>query len=85
MSDTRSDVEFHAKVLKVEERFDRVYKKTFGEAKTEGEGGYDQVSNGWWVVLEGWPVAIRFGNLKPNCEAGDTIAMEWRIYKKKSS
>lgn len=77
----RTDVEFHAKVLKVEEKFERVYDKSFGDARTESQAGYTEVSTGWWVLLEGWPVSLRYGKLKPDCEPGDTIVMEWRVHK----
>lgn len=73
---TSTHYEFRAIVRKVEERHVRHYdKKASGEAKVESQLEYTTTSSGWWVLLEGWPIAIRFGDLKPVVEPGDTMCI----------
>lgn len=80
------DVEFHAKVIRVEERFQTLYKKGFGEAKTENKAKdeTEQISIGWWVSLAEWPISLRFGNLKPDIEPGDTLVLTAGVRKKEA-
>lgn len=77
---TTTEVEFHAKVLKVEERFTKVYDaEKVGKVEHGQELESTQVSNGWWIVLEGWPVAMRLGSMKPHIEPGQTMIIEMRV------
>lgn len=76
----KTEVEFHAVVLKVEQRTTKIYDDPkFGEAQTEAEAAPRLEPNGWWVVLDGWPIAIRFGNLRPHVEPGDTMIIQMRV------
>lgn len=82
------DMEFHAKVLRVEQRTKRVYKQGFAEAKIESkakEHVEDEPLGGWWLVLEDWPVALRFGSgeLKPDIEPGDMLVLTASVLKGK--
>jgi hypothetical protein len=80
MTETSTNYEFHAVVKKVEERFAKNYAgSNLGEAKAEAAVEVDEVSTGWWVSFEGWPVAMRFGNLKPHINAGQTMIIEMRV------
>jgi hypothetical protein len=77
---TSTEYEFHARVLKVEERYTKTYDaEKVGNAKVEAQMEGEDVSTGWWVVLEGWSVAIRFGKLKPNIEKGQTMIIDMRV------
>lgn len=82
----KTNIEFHAKVLKVEERFkncltDEARAKAGGTNSREGQIETTQVSDGWWVSLDGWGAAMRFGDMKPHCDPGDIIVFETRIIK----
>lgn len=75
------EYEFHAKVLKVEERFTTVYNaKALGEARSESQmaNAGEQKSLGWFVTLEQFGAAIHFGKLKPDIAAGDIMIAEFR-------
>jgi hypothetical protein len=78
--------EFRHRILKVEERFREVLtdeaKAKLGAADDNGKYEPSQISTGWWVVLDGWPVAIRFGSGKPDIEPGDTLALVARTVKR---
>jgi hypothetical protein len=79
-SNTGTHYEFRAIVRKVEERFARSYDaKKLGEANVESQAEYTTTSTGWWVLLEGWPVAMRFGNLKPLVKEGDTMCIVMHV------
>lgn len=76
--------EFHHKVLKVEERFraelteEAIAKLGVmpgAEAGAEGKYEPTMVSTGWWVVLDGWPVAMCFGSGKPDIQSGETLVL----------
>lgn len=72
--------EWMSKIRRVEERFSRAYNAAkMADAKVESQAEYDEVSTGWWVVLDGWPIAIRIGGEKPTDLAeGDTISVTMR-------
>lgn len=72
--------ETRAKIMRVEERYSRTYDPAkMGEAKVESQAEFAQVSTGWWVVLDGWPIAIRMGDAKPDDLAeGDTLSITMR-------
>ncbi len=77
---TSTHYEFRAVIRKVEERFARSYDvEKLGEAKAESQVEYKTISTGWWVLLEGWPVAMRFGNLKPLVKEGDTMCIVMHV------
>lgn len=75
--------EFRHKVLKIEERFRALLTEEaaakLGTMRPDagGEGKYEptMISTGWWVVLDGWPVAMRFGSGKPDIQPGETLAL----------
>jgi hypothetical protein len=77
---TEQEFEFHEVVAKVEERFrpelDEEARKRLGGTDTQ-PGLYEpcQVSTGWWVVLARFGVAVRFGSMKPDIIAGDTLVL----------
>ncbi len=77
-----TEYEFRATVKKVDERFQTVVQRAeeYGEAKSEGKAAdaTEQVSMGWWVSLAEWPIAIRFGKLKPDIEPGDIMCIVMR-------
>jgi hypothetical protein len=84
------EIEFRHRVISVEEKFraelDDEARARLGAMPESGggaEGKYEPqlVSLGWWVVLDGWPVALRFSTGKPSIEAGDTLALVARIIK----
>ena len=70
-----TEVEFHAVVKKVEERFQGVYSadEVGGTGTQAGKIDPQRVSTGWWVTLQDWPVSIRFGSLRPHIAVGDTL------------
>jgi hypothetical protein len=72
--------EMRTKIRKVEERFTRAYDPVkVGEAKVESQAEFTEVSTGWWIVLDGWPIAIRMGDGKPGGLAvGDTMSITIR-------
>jgi hypothetical protein len=73
---------FRVKVAKVEERFEKVYDvETLASAKGEDQVKYELVSSGWFVTLEGWGVAVRFGHTQPEFKAGDTLITGWKLEK----
>lgn len=70
------EFEFHEIVAKVEERFRKVYDgEKVAKAVTEGQMAPDEISTGWWVVLSRFGIAIRFGDMKPDIAAGDTLVL----------
>jgi len=78
-----TNVEFHARVRKVEERYQKIYDNPkFGTAETEAQAAPREVSTGWWVVLDDWPIAMRFGSLRPHVEPGDVMVIEMRVLPK---
>lgn len=81
---TGQEFEFHEVVAKVEERFraemDDEARARLGAIEGSGggnEGKYEpkMVSTGWWVVISRFGVAMRFGKLKPDIVAGDTLVL----------
>jgi hypothetical protein len=78
------EFEFHETVAKVEERF---RPELTDEARARlgampGSGGGEEgkyqpemVSTGWWVVLARFGIAVRFGSMKPDIVAGDTLVL----------
>lgn len=77
---TSTAYEFHAVVRKVEERFAKVFDaEKVGSVQHGQQLESTEVSTGWWVVLDGWPVAIRFGKLKPHVEKGQTMIIDMRV------
>ena len=77
--------EFSHVILRVEERFrdvlDDEARAKLGAADDNGKYEPSQISTGWWVVLDGWPVAMRFGSGKPDIEPGDTLVLVARVVK----
>ncbi len=76
--------DFYEKVLKVEERFRKIYDaQAVGDAKVESQMEAEQVSTGWWVFLERFGVAIRTGDTKPEgIDAGDMLMVSISSRKK---
>lgn len=74
------EFEFHEVVGKVEERFrpeldQEAAERLAGTSESAGKYEPKMVSTGWWVVLTRFGVSIRFGNLKPDIQAGDTLVL----------
>lgn len=70
--------EFHATVVKVEERFRKVYdREKVGNAKTDAQmtEASEDVSTGWWVSLSQYGIAVNFGPTKPDIDSGDTLVL----------
>lgn len=59
----------------VEERFATQWVSGTGDKAVTAE-----VSTGWWIVFEGWNVAIRAGKTKPDFDSGDEIV--WMLRKR---
>lgn len=76
--------EFYETVLKVEERFRKIFNaEAVGNAKVESQMEGEQISTGWWVFLEQFGVAIRFGDTKPEgIDAGDQLSISISSRKK---
>jgi len=75
------EYEFHATVVRVEERFQKRYDPDkAGAAQTEAKmaEASEEVSIGWYVVLDRFGIAFHFGRLKPEIEAGDTMVLVFR-------
>lgn len=70
------------RVIRVEERFERaiVDSSAYGDAKSEAKAmdATQEVSTGWWIILEGWPIAIGVGREKPDLSAGDIMVLRKR-------
>lgn len=62
----------------VEERF-----TTKWMSGVDDKGVTVDVSTGWWIVFEGWNVAVNAGAAKPDFESGDEIV--WILRKKPRS
>lgn len=84
MTTPEQEIEFHEVVAKVEERFraelDAEARARLGAIPGSGggtEGKYEpkMVSTGWWVILARFGIAMRFGKLKPDVVAGDTLVL----------
>jgi hypothetical protein len=70
---------FKARISKVEERFEKIYKpETVAEAKVESQMETEQKSIGWFVSLDGWGIAIKVSDSKPELVAGDEVIMGMR-------
>lgn len=75
------DVEFHATVLKVEERFETRYDpEKIANAKSEAQmtDAGEQRSLGWFLTLEQFGASFRYGKFRPDIAVGDTLAVYFR-------
>jgi hypothetical protein len=70
--------EFEEVATKVEERFTRVYDRSFGEAKGPGDSGVEDVSTGWWLVMKRMGIALWIGKDKPEINTGDLLSVSIR-------
>jgi hypothetical protein len=70
--------EFEEVATKVEERFTRVYDRSFGEAKGPSDGGAKDVSTGWWLVMKRMGIALWIGKEKPEINTGDLLSVSIR-------
>jgi hypothetical protein len=75
--DALSEFEFEEVATEVVERFDRVYdvEKT-GNAKTESQMEYAEVSTGWWLVMKRLGLGIWLGKDKPAFDSGDLLRIK---------
>ena len=65
-------VAFAAKIVSVEEKFERQYVSGFGP-----ESVFRQVSRGWFVLLEGSNEAIFISKNRPDyARVGDTVTVK---------
>lgn len=71
--------EFEEVATSVEERHQRVYDITkAGEARTEWQMEYREVSMGWWLVIKRLGLALWIGKDKPAIESGDLLRISIR-------
>jgi hypothetical protein len=70
--------EFEEVATTVEERFTRVYDRSFGEAKGPNDGGSADVSTGWWLVMKRMGIALWIGKEKPEISTGDLLSISIR-------
>lgn len=74
-----TEFEFEEVATSVEERFARVYDvEKAGNAKTEGQMEYAEVSNGWWLVIKRLGLGIWLGHDKPAFNSGDLLRITIR-------
>lgn len=67
------DYEFFVTVKSVEQRFEKVHVSGIGP-----DAVFIDKPIGWFLVMSSWPAAINFGQIKPECKAGDKLILSFR-------